>query len=78
MRTVIDVMYTGEDPNLVNREFLPIEWQDRIRPAGNVGLRSDTNQAVQVEALVLSHVRLGDLSGRAWFGGVKIWPSSFC
>jgi len=65
------VLDTGAGPNLINKDFLPPSWTDKIRPAQDPGLIAATRQAVSIEGVILLHVRVGELRVRVWFGVVS-------
>lgn len=70
MRPVIGILDTGAGPNLVAKDFLPSEWQQRIKPIRDPGLVAATKEAMVLQEMILLCVRLGDLEVRAWFGVV--------
>lgn len=70
MVPTIAIIDTRAGINPVSSNLLSPKWSSRIKPMADSGLSAATKQSVNVEAVILLHVQLGDLPARVWLGVV--------
>lgn len=66
-KTTPMVIYTGSEPNLIDKRFVPRDLLRSIRPPPVHTLTSSTSHPIRVSLILLLHVRLGYLRVRVWF-----------
>lgn len=71
MKPMSAITDTGAGANLTSRRAFHTFWYTRLIPVRNPGLTAVANQSVEVQGVILLHVRIGDLRFRIWFRVVQ-------
>lgn len=68
MNRDITVLRTVTGLKIVRQDVFPKTWRDTTIPIKNDRLTATSNLVMNLEGVILRHVRLGDLRVRVWFG----------
>lgn len=64
--TVVALFYTAASVTLISSALIPPKWRNSMKQS-LTRLRTATKQQLQIEGIVLLHLRLGDLYTWVWF-----------